>query len=1093
MGKDAQPYVYIRDEEHAWVPARQLSNDGKKATVAVQKYKSEDEMMANASSTSGTKVEQKTIDLKTYPGGNLPMQNVDDGGKLGNHEDMVNLPYLHEAAILYNIKIRHNKALPYTRTGDLVVAVNPYQWIESLYTMEKRKLYAKKLVWENSETDPREHLAPHVYETSALCYKGMAFDGINQSILVSGESGAGKTETVKICMNHIASVQEGPSSAMAEMSPVVKRILDSNPLLEAFGNAKTRRNDNSSRFGKYLQLQFDGAGGVGRSVANLAGSKAEVFLLEKNRVCKHDDWERTYHIFYQLVAAPDSDKAGIWDSLKGTNNDSFKYVGKCEPMKFDGMTDAEHYLNTTKVLKFVGLSDSDVKKFYNAICVVLQLGNVTFGAAGGDADKSAVTSAGELSKLASLMGLAEPEITLALTERTMKTRDECYKVPLGPAVAKDSADALAKEVYGKIFLWVVKAINVRTSAEANYPGDAPGKKYGIIGLLDIFGFESFGVNRFEQLCINYANEKLQQKFTEDIFKAVMDEYKYEGIPLQDIKFDDNTDVLDLVESRTGLCALLNEECVRPKGSGEGFVNKVLAAHKKSPCLVPHKTDRLSFGVVHYAGLVYYEASGFVESNKDTLPTDLEDAATKCSNSIIADAFTFEKYAAAAGGTKGKPKRQKSNLMAPTVWTKYKTQLSSLMTSLYATQSKYIRCIKPNTVKKPLIMEHKTSVEQLRYAGIVAGVTISRSAFPNRLANSVVFSRYNSMWDKDKYPSKKSGGMSMPELVKADCEAVMECALKEKETKNKDGKMIKAFVCGKTKTYFRSGALEFLESQRVTGLDSQAITVQKAVRGWLVRKYQVNTGKIKQEQAERERLEELERQERLKREKAERDAKFKEAQSGFDKEMKDLQRKIANEEESGQRQIADAEENAAKMQQEVDELAARVKDAEAGNLSLQQEKDRLQLRLDTNMKTIDGLRKENKKLKKSLEKVEKQTGDLNSNNKKLTKQCDKNAELFNDTEGELQYADNVNGRLLDTLEDTKENNLKNKDEVAHRQLRYMAVAESRLELQKTMAYILNTIGDKLTDKKLHEEVFTTAHAAEAQAKVHMDALNATYGG
>lgn len=613
----------------------------------------------------------------------------------------------------------------------MIIAVNPYQWITDLYTDQKRKHYAQKLVWEPSETDPREQLAPHVYETSALSYKGMAHDGLNQSILVSGESGAGKTETVKICMNHIASVQEGPGQS-SETSPVVQRIIDSNPVLEAFGNAKTRRNDNSSRFGKYLQLQFDHAGGI-RSVSKLVGSKCEVFLLEKNRVAQHEDPERTFHIFYEIVAAPDSVKKGIWDGLAGTTNESFKYVGASETTHIEGESDAEWFSKVCKTLKFVGIDDDDLQKFLRAICIVLQTGNITFG---GDSEKSEITSGKELTALAGLMGIPEADLSPALTVRTMATKGETYKVPLSPDSAKEGADALAKEIYGKIFLWVVKAINGKTCAEeaAAAAGKPLGpKKFGLIGLLDIFGFESFPVNRFAQLCINYANEKLQQKFTEDIFKAVMEEYKFEGIPLDEIKYDDNTDVLALIEGRTGLCALLNEECVRPKGSGEGFVNKALAANKNSPALFANKTDKMSFGVIHYAGRVYYDAENFVDSNKDTLPTDLEDAACKCTNSIIANAFNFEKYqaAAGAGGKKGAPKRQKSNIMAPTVWTKYKTQLSHLMTSLYATQSKYIRCIKPNTVKKPLKMEHKTSVEQLRYAGIVAGVTISRSAFPNR--------------------------------------------------------------------------------------------------------------------------------------------------------------------------------------------------------------------------------------------------------------------------------------------------------------------------------------------------------------------------
>jgi len=988
-----------------------------------------------------------------------------------------------QAAILYNIKYRHGKALPYTRTGDMIVAVNPYQWITSLYTESQRKHYAQKLVWETSESDPRERLAPHVYETSALSYKGMSFDGLNQSILVSGESGAGKTETVKICMNHIASVQEGPRQ-VSDSSPVVQRIVESNPVLEAFGNAQTRRNDNSSRFGKYLQLQFNPTGGV-RTNAKLVGSKAEVFLLEKNRVVEHDSAERTYHIFYQLVAAPEDAKKKIWEGLCGTTNTSFKYVGATATNKIEGMTDAEHFKSVTDTLKLVGIGEEELTKFYRAICVVLQLGNIAFGPDKGDNDKSTVTSAAELSALAKLMGIPEADLTLCLTERTMATKGEVYKVPLSTDDAKGSADALAKEIYGKVFLWVVKAINTRTCAEmkAEKAGTQAGK-LGTIGLLDIFGFEFFEVNRFEQLCINYANEKLQAKFTKDIFKSVMEEYKFEGIPLADIKYDDNTHVLDLIEGRTGLCALLNEECVRPKGSGSGFVNKALSANKNSPALIANKTDRGSFGVIHYAGTVFYDAEFFVESNKDTLPTDLEDCACKCSNSIIADAFNFDKYHAAAVSKKGGPKRQKSNIMAPTLWTKYKAQLSSLMTSLYATHSRYIRCIKPNTVKKPLIMEHTATVEQLRCAGIVAGVTISRSAFPNRLPNSTVYARYNNMWDRNAYPSAKSINMTLPEKMRADCEAVMTCALKEKETA--DGKV---FVVGKTRTYFRAGALEFLESHRVVGLDAQAIAIQKSIRGWLVRKDCNFSPKGRREEEERLRREEEERQERLKREKEEQEAKLKKEMQSYDKEMADLKRKLEMAEESGQRAEADAKEAEARAQSDLDALIASCKEQQSGIDTSKKELDRLNASLEANMKLIEVLRKENKKLKKAFEKQSTLHIDLTANNKKLSKSCDANALAFEASEGDLQYAAEVNERLMTTLDAAKDENAHMKEGVNKGQSQYMAFAESRLELQKTLAYILNTTQDGCTDSKLVEDCFATAHACEAEAKAIMDVLEA----
>jgi myosin V len=740
------------------------------------------------------------------------------------------------------MKKRHMNGKPYTRTGDIIIAINPFQWFHELYTEKKRTYYSNRLVWEaTGEDDPRDKIEPHVYEVSSLAYKGLAFEGGNQSILVSGESGAGKTETVKICMNHIASVQRGPGSLTSgdELDPVVKRVVESNPLLEAFGNAKTQRNDNSSRFGKYLQLQFDSSSAKHGDITDrskshcvLAGSKCDVYLLEKNRVTGHSDKERTYHIFYQLLAAPDSDKASYWPKLKGKNNKDFKYIGHTDTTKIEGMTDAQHYDHTVKTLALINITGDRLATLMRAIAIVMQCGNLTFGAKGGDKDKSDTTSKADLADLASLMGVGESDLTCAFTERTMKTKTEEYKVPLNQDAAKDACDAFAKEVYGKVFLWLVKEINAATCAEDNYKG--PATEFGIVGLLDIFGFESFVVNRFEQLCINYANEKLQQKFTEDVFRAVQLEYEAEGIELAEITYDDNTDVLDLIEGRTGLLALLNEECVRPKGNDQQFVQKALQQNASSPCLIVNKMDRMSFGIHHYAGKVMYDADQFVTRNQDTLPTDLEDIGMKSSNEIVSKKFE-EPPKEPVPGNKRTLVRQKSNLVAPTVWGKYKTQLQELMTNLRKTNSRYIRCIKPNMKKIPVLMEHIPTVEQLRCAGVVAAVTLARSAFPNRLDNPSVRFRYGSMWEKSQYPSAKTSSMDSNEALRCDCDAILNCALKVKETVNNEGKVAKAYVVGKTKSYFRAGALEYLEANRKSGLDSQAVTIQRFARGWLVRK------------------------------------------------------------------------------------------------------------------------------------------------------------------------------------------------------------------------------------------------------------------
>ena len=713
----------------------------------------------------------------------------------------------------------------------------------------------------SNETDPRSEVEPHVYETSSLAYRGLAVDGMNQSILVSGESGAGKTETVKILMSHLASVQSHGSpishdssgdskdsvSKKLFTSPIVQRVLDSNPLLEAFGNAKTVRNDNSSRFGKFIQLQFETedprhAAYAGKSIpsAVLAGSKCEVYLLEKSRVISHEQEERAYHIFYQLLAAPEDVKVDIWEELADTDNESFVYVGWTDTTTIEDKTDAERFQMTCDALAIVGITDEKLKSLMRAICIVLQLGNLTFEPSPENDENAIISSTEELNALAKLMGVGEDDVHKALTERTVKARNEVYKVPLNVVKAKDSCDAFAKDIYAKIFHWLVKMINSATCAEDNYT-ENPSADFGLIGLLDIFGFESFQVNRFEQLCINYANEKLQQKFTLDIFRSVQAEYEFEGIDLGEVEYQDNVDVLTLIEGRMGLISVLNEECLRPKGNDISFVSKVYAMNKDGSCLYKDRFFRdYEFGVKHYAGAVVYDANMFVTKNMDTLPTDLEECGKKCTNEIVSSDTEGTAPGSAPSKKKKRPgaavskrpalNRARSSLVSETVWTKFKTQLGNLMANIGSTRSRYIRCIKPNKMKKPKLMQHQSTVEQLRCAGVVAAVTISRSAFPNRLEHEVTLERFACLVRGFVRETKEDCD---PEEAKDDVETLLTKALKSLEVE-KNGETVKAFVCGKTRTYFRAGSLEHLELDRLGAYGNTAIDIQRIVRGFVKR-------------------------------------------------------------------------------------------------------------------------------------------------------------------------------------------------------------------------------------------------------------------
>jgi len=919
------------------------------------------------------------------------------------------------------------------------------------------------------------------------------------------------------------------------MSPVVQRILESNPLLEAFGNAKTVRNDNSSRFGKYIQLQFDMGDKSQQEYRSrteatcvLAGSKCDAYLLEKNRVVSHEPAERTYHIFYQIIAA--KDKTKYWSKLAGTNNESFRFVGKTDTDTIEGMKDGDHFVQTVRVLEEIGVTGDSLMTLMQAIIMVLQLGNITFKADPSDDDKSVISSQKEFADLCELMCIPEASFEASLTERTMKTRNETYKVPLNAEKAREATESFAKEIYGRAFLWLVRAINDATAAELNYKSGTM-SSFGIIGLLDIFGFESFVRNRYEQLCINYCNEKLQAKFTEDIFRSVQEEYEREGIPLDEITYDDNSDVLTLIESKTGLLAMLNEECVRPKGSDQAFVSKAIAGNKKSPCLFENKMSRCGFGIHHYAGKVMYDATGFVESNQDTLPTDLAEAALLSSNEILAKHMTndsCQNFASASSADtsskRGAPKRAKSNIVAPTVWTKYKSQLSSLMGALKKTNSRYIRCIKPNKPKKPILMEHLGTIEQLRCAGVVAAVTLSRSAFPNRLENDIVRFKYWQLWDKKKYPSKATDSMSKPEKLKCDCEALLQCALAPLvEINPKTGKPFTISLVGKTRSYFKMGVLEFLESHRSSGLEVYAVAIQKIARGFIARN-RINGSQnarkngiyiiqrwwrnmlakkralkeaeaMRQKQAklaakrQRER-EEREWQEKIDRETREAESSAKKEYTKYENRLDELNDQLREAEERYNERCEDLNDRLNTAKEEAEDLKTKLEDeimyaaqGPAKQAAAQKTK------LEESKKLIAFLQKENKKLKSSNDKAKKEYKKLKETNERLVAANESAGQSFNMLQNQSKKLNNNTASVNSNIEKFKAANAKLREDLKARQAFYNAEAQIRLQYQKTLAQILDVFQDNCKDADLVEDVVCVALECESEAKALLAAAEA----
>mmetsp|Transcript_30439 Transcript_30439/g.61074 ORF Transcript_30439/g.61074 Transcript_30439/m.61074 type:complete len:1725 (+) Transcript_30439:85-5259(+) len=854
--------VYVRDSHYSWIPATIESepDDKKKVQVKVKFPNDWEEYTTITKGGEAGKLKlERTVNLSDYPNEELPLQNLEaDGVSAARKNDMADLTNLHEAAILYNLKARHSDGNPYTRVGDIMVAVNPFQWINGLYSEEKRSFYAKNLIWQTSSggamkssqllaTAAAEKQAlgyeyeklgikPHVYETSSLSYLGLAMDKSDQTILVTGESGAGKTETIKIVMNHLATVEGTRPSSPLDLvkstssehgAGTVERVLRANPLFEAFGNAKTLRNDNSSRFGKFTQLQFDVedhdlAQREGRHIpiCELAGSKCITYLLEKSRVVSVSEGERTFHIFYQMLGAPDTDKEQIWkEGLVGFDTSDFAYLRNVPANNIDGLASGDNWSETVDALSIFGIHDDLFLHLMRSLCVILQLGNLTFGmdVVEGE-ERSTISSPDVLSKLSSIMGVSEQEIESAMTKRSFSMRGEEVTIALKDNEAKDGCDALAKEIYARVFDLLVAKINDRTE-----PRSSPthGTDYGTISLLDIFGFESFTVNRFEQLCINYANERLQQKYVGDNFQAIKSEYEDEGINVFDFSLIDNSHVMELLEGKLGLITQLNEECVKKNGEDENFVYKFNLVNSDSSSLIQNPLHRnYEFAVRHYAAPIKYDARKFIERNLDKIPADLLKCACKSTNPLIRE--EFQQLSSKLEAPKSAGPKKRSEATKHFVVTKFKHQLTSLMSLIEDSRTRYIRCVKPNKSSRPKIMDHTHTVSQLESAGLVTAIIISRESFPNRLSYELVLERFRFL--SYKFDDCRLGCGN----VRKDAEELLNHLLKGISADTHSGKA-KAFACGKTKVYFRAGALEMIETIRQEHYAKAAIRLQAWIR------------------------------------------------------------------------------------------------------------------------------------------------------------------------------------------------------------------------------------------------------------------------
>uniref|UniRef100_A0A670KA25 Myosin VA n=1 Tax=Podarcis muralis TaxID=64176 RepID=A0A670KA25_PODMU len=708
-----------------------------------------------------------------------PLRNPDI---LVGENDLTALSYLHEPAVLHNLKVRFiDSKLIYTYCGIVLVAINPY---------EQLPIYGEDIINAYSGQNMGD-MDPHIFAVAEEAYKQMARDERNQSIIVSGESGAGKTVSAKYAMRYFATVSGSASEANVE-----ERVLASNPIMESIGNAKTTRNDNSSRFGKYIEIGFD-------KRFRILGANMRTYLLEKSRVVFQAEEERNYHIFYQLCASATLPE---FKTLRlGMNAHLLHFI---------------IHMTRSKVA-LLCIVDSCQMGIFQILAAILHLGNVAFTSR--DADSCTIPAKHEpLAIFCDLMGVEYEQMAHWLCHRKLATATETYIKPISKLQAINARDALAKHVYASLFNWIVDRVNEALHSTM--------KQHSFIGVLDIYGFETFEINSFEQFCINYANEKLQQQFNMHVFKLEQEEYMREQIPWTLIDFYDNQPCINLIEAKLGILDLLDEECKMPKGSDNSWAQKLYNTHlNKSVLFEKPRMSNKAFIVQHFADKVEYQCEGFLEKNKDTVYEEQIKVLKSSKFKMLPELFRDEKPISPTTATPSgrtplsraavKPSKSKtvqtSKEHKKTVGHQFRNSLHLLMETLNATTPHYVRCIKPNDFKFPFMFDEKRTVQQLRACGVLETIRISAAGFPSRWTYQEFFSRYRVlMKQKDVLSDRKQT-----------CKNVLEKLILDKDK----------YQFGKTKIFFRAGQVAYLEKIRADKLRAACIRIQKTIRGWLLRK------------------------------------------------------------------------------------------------------------------------------------------------------------------------------------------------------------------------------------------------------------------
>ncbi|KIY53045.1 hypothetical protein FISHEDRAFT_33985 [Fistulina hepatica ATCC 64428] len=732
-------------------------------------------------------------------------------------KDLSNLAHLNEPSVLHTIRLRYSEHKIYTYSGIVLIAVNPFANV---------KVYGPEIMQQYVDGD-REQLDPHLFAIAEDAYATMRTDGRAQTIIVSGESGAGKTESAKYIMRFLASIdpvaqQRATYRTVDDSSPIERQILATNPILEAFGNAKTIRNDNSSRFGKYIQILFD-------EKPKIIGACIRTYLLERSRVVAQQSSERNYHVFYQLCMGTSPEERA---ELGLENAERFSYLN---PTSVDvaNANDGVNFRGTRRALSTIGIAPQRQWIIFQILAAILHIGNISItqrreGAVIDSDDASLV-------RAASLLEVDAFALRKWTTHKQIATRSEAIATSLNASQAIVVRDGLAKFIYAALFEWLVDIVNQSLSGAGK---DAQ----SFIGVLDIYGFEHLQKNSFEQFCINYANEKLQQQYTSYVFKLEQAEYSKEKIDWTFIDFSDNQPCIDLIEGKLGILALMDEESRLIGGTDVSFVQKLnaqLLKPENARTFKRHFQGNLAFAVAHYANDVTYDADGFLEKNRGAMPDEYISLLTSTKSTMLREVIDVELRSmtsphadspdvnsntspipdtrSAISNSAGK----RGFSRKPTQCSIFKLSLATLMESLYKTHIHYIRCIKPNEYKKAWEFDSSLVLGQLRACGVLETIKISCAGYPSRMTYEEFADRYYMLipFVQRRHLMKDNRRL---------CSTVLRTVVDDQSK----------FQYGQTKIFFRIRVLAVLEGVRTQRLNTFVTALQKHVRRrQAVRRYQ----------------------------------------------------------------------------------------------------------------------------------------------------------------------------------------------------------------------------------------------------------------